>query len=89
MSTTQNLLTIKVHIDDDTGMYQVGELDYGVSMFAKNWVQEKTHGQCNRESLVNWLEHLADACKNNRPPFGDNHPASMDYSHQMKLNQNT
>lgn len=30
MSRTKELLSLEYHTDDDTGMYEVGEVDYGI-----------------------------------------------------------
>lgn len=78
MATTQDLITIKVHTDDDTGMYYVGEMDYGVPSTTEKWLKGERNGKTNRETLAEWLEHLAESCRNQHPPFGNNHRQSTD-----------
>jgi hypothetical protein len=80
MAVTQNILTVVVHVDDDTGMYYVGEMDYRVPSTTKKWLEEVD----NRDKLAQWLEHLADSCRCSRPPFGENYPESHGCSEQIE-----
>lgn len=60
------LLTVTVVTDDDTGMYQIGELDFGIRGTCGNYIEKPE----NREKLANWLQMLADRCRNSQSPFG-------------------
>lgn len=55
MAQTKTIIVIDYHYDDDTGMYEVGELDWGISGEADTYV--KTYG---REKLVEHLRKMAD-----------------------------
>lgn len=61
----QTLLKITVVTDDDTGTYQVGELDFGKTGHCEPFLKQPG----NRQRLVDWLRWLANACENGEPPF--------------------
>ncbi len=86
MSTTQDLITIKVHTDTDTGMHYVGEMDYRVPFSTKEWLQGECRGQSNRETLASWLEDLAESCRNHCPPFGTNYKKGPEAQGQIEMN---
>ncbi len=62
------LLSITVVTDDETGMYAIGELDFGVSGHCKPWFEADPK---NRKILTEFLTFLALACKQSRAPFRD------------------
>jgi hypothetical protein len=61
----QILLTITVITDDDTGIYQVGELDFGKTGHCETFLAKAE----NREMFVEHLRWLADAAENGTSPF--------------------
>lgn len=65
MSRSEVLLKIIVITDDDTGLYQIGELDFGKSGHCEKYLENAK----SRQVLVDWLRWLADAAENGTPPF--------------------
>jgi len=61
----KELLSITVITDDSTGIYQVGELDFGVSYTTKDWLDKSG----NREKLAYFLQWLSNQCRNSQTPF--------------------
>lgn len=55
MSQTKTIIEIDYHTDDETGMYDIGELDYGISGEATTYVEK-----FGREKLVAHLRRMAD-----------------------------
>ena len=39
MAYRKNLLTIDYHYDDDSGMYEIGEIDFGISAELENYIR--------------------------------------------------
>jgi len=66
MPERRKLITIEVITDDSTGIYQVGELDYGVPILTVDWLEAKPG---RRELLAKELRWLADQCVASNPPF--------------------
>ena len=61
------LLTISAVVDDDTGIYSIGELEYGVPVYdTVNWLDAKKE---RRKEFSKWLRMLADKAENNENPF--------------------
>lgn len=65
----QILLTVTEVTDDDTGIYNIGELEFGIRGTCYQYVAKKPE---NRERLADWLQMLADRCRNSQSPFGPN-----------------
>ena len=63
--TDDILLKVTIITDDDTGMYRIGELDFGILGMCYTYVEKPE----NRERLADWLQMLADRCRNNQSPF--------------------
>ena len=61
----QILLTITVITDDSTGIYHVGELDFGKTGHCEKFLEASE----NREMFVEHLRWLADAAENGTTPF--------------------
>ena len=61
------LLKVTIITDDDTGCYDVGELDFRVPLTTNDWLQSDPK---NRTRLTEHLRWLAAACEEERPPFG-------------------
>lgn len=57
MSQRKELLRVCYHSDDDTGMYKVGEIDFGVSMELENYI--KKYGSEGMKDILSALGHLA------------------------------
>ncbi len=57
MAQRKNLLTIDYHYDDETGMYEVGELDFGVSVRLLDYI--KKYGSKGRDAILAMLGYLA------------------------------
>lgn len=66
-ANVQNLLTITVHTDCDSGVYQIGEMDFSLPHPTLDWLSAE---EGNREKLAGWLEWLGDSCRKDYPPFG-------------------
>ncbi len=59
------LLKVTVVMDDDTGMYQIGELDFGKTCHCESFLEKPD----NRKKLVEWLRWLADTAEGGTEPF--------------------
>ena len=59
------LLKVTVVTDDDTGIYKVGELDFGITGYCESFLEKPG----NREKFVKWLRWLADAAEGGTQPF--------------------
>lgn len=67
MAQRKQLFSISYHYDSDTGMYQVGELDYGIDInLLSNYVS--TYGT---EGLASFLRDIADKIEGGHFPWGD------------------
>ena len=58
MSQTIALLTIEYHTDDESGVYDVGEVDYGISVGPLDDYL-KAYGENGRQEIVKILGFLA------------------------------
>ena len=58
MAQRRNLLSIDYHYDDDTGMYEIDELDYGISSVLGDYIQRNGY-----KDILSMLGHLAWAVK--------------------------
>jgi len=56
MSERVNLLSVSYHSDDDTGMYRVGEIDFGVSGTLETYLD--SYGQKGCGEILSALSHL-------------------------------
>ena len=61
----KELLCITVITDDETGIYKIGELDFGKTGYCEDFIKKPG----NRKKFVEWLRWLADAAENGKPPF--------------------
>jgi len=57
MSERRNLLSVSFHSDDDTGMYQVGEIDFGVNSNLDAYIKQYGYKAVN--DILSVLGHLA------------------------------
>lgn len=57
MSDRKQLLSISYHSDDDTGMYSVGEIDFGVNTELENYI--KKFGYDGVKDILSTLGYLA------------------------------
>jgi len=60
------LLTVSVVTDDSTGIWEIGELEFGVKGTCLEYLNRKPE---NRNKLANWLEMLARKCRSEQAPF--------------------
>lgn len=60
------LLKITAITDDSTGIYQIGDLDFGKTGHCENFFLEKPG---NRKKFVRWLRWLANAAEKGTAPF--------------------
>ena len=56
MSQRKELITIEYHSDDETGMYHVGEIDFGVSGVFDDYV--KRYGRKGIAEILQTMSHL-------------------------------
>jgi hypothetical protein len=63
------LLSVTRIVDDSTGCYNVGDLDFSVPCSTDEWLEKSPN---NRQKLSEWLRWLASRCEEKRPPFGNN-----------------
>ncbi|MBD3350021.1 MAG: hypothetical protein GF364_00865 [Candidatus Lokiarchaeota archaeon] len=57
MSRRKDLLSVSYHSDDDTGMYQIGEIDFGVNFELENYI--KKYKYKGVKDILAALGHLA------------------------------
>lgn len=65
MMKDQKLICVTVVTDDDTGMYDVGEMDFSVPWSTQAWLDREG----NRAKLADWLAELSRLCRDSAPPF--------------------
>lgn len=56
MSNRKYLLSVSYHTDDDTGMYYIGEIDYGISGELDEYL--KLYGHKGKDDIIKALAHL-------------------------------
>lgn len=56
MSKRKELITLEYHSDDDTGMYHVGEIDFGISGELDDYLER--YGQKGMDSILKIMSHL-------------------------------
>ncbi len=57
MANTKTLLTIDYHFDDETGMYHIGEIDFGIHGTLRGYIE--TYGYEGVKDILATLGHLA------------------------------
>ena len=57
MACRKNLLTVDFHYDDETGMHEVGEIDFGVNGLLKEYIEK--YGHDGVKNILSTLGHLA------------------------------
>lgn len=57
MAQRENLLTVKTTIDDETGMYEIGAIDFSVSGSLRTYLEE--YGNDGVKEILATLGHLA------------------------------
>lgn len=60
------LLTVSVVIDDDTGIWEIGELEFGIKPACLSYLNDEPE---NSDKLADWLEMLAQKCRARQTPF--------------------
>ena len=61
------LLEVTVVTDDSTGMWEIGELEYGAHVGSlREYLRDKP---ANRVKLADWLQMLANKCRDDKAPF--------------------
>lgn len=56
MSQRKDLIKINYHTDDDTGMYSIGEIDFGVSAELDNYLEH--YGRKGMDDILKTMCHL-------------------------------
>ncbi len=56
MSQTKKLLEVNYHTDDDTGMYKVGEIDFGIVGTLDEYLEK--YGREGAKEIILTLSHL-------------------------------
>jgi len=56
MSQRKELLSVSYHSDDETGMYQVGEIDFGISGILDEYL--KNYGYAGKKNIIDTLGYL-------------------------------
>ena len=56
MASRKQLLEITYHDDDDTGMYQVGEIDFGICGILDDYL--KRYGYAGKKDIIDTLGYL-------------------------------
>lgn len=76
------LLKVTVVTDDDTGIYQIGELDFGIPYTTHDYLKDTK----NREKLADWLKWLSEQCRKSKSPFEPmmNEQELRDFANSLK-----
>ncbi len=56
MSKRKTLLEVQYHSDDDAGMYQIGEIDFGISGLLDDYL--KNYGYAGKKNIIDTLGYL-------------------------------
>ena len=56
MAQTKTLLKVEYHSDDDTGMYQIGEIDFGICGELDEYLNH--YGYKGKKDIINTLGYL-------------------------------
>jgi len=56
MSQRKELLSVSYHSDDDTGIYQIGEIDFGISGILDEYL--KNYGYAGKKNIIDTLGYL-------------------------------
>ena len=59
MSATRQLLSVEYHTDDETGVYDIGEIDFGISAILDDYL--KSYGAAGKDEIVRTLAYLIHA----------------------------
>lgn len=60
------LMTINEVTDDSTGIWSVGELEFGIKHTCIEYLESKPE---NRKLLSDWLKMLSERCASGEHPF--------------------
>ena len=55
MAYRRKLVTVEYHYDDDSGMYHVGEVDFGISGELKEYCNQYPNGRKEVVAMLRWL----------------------------------
>ena len=56
MSQRKTLLEVEYHSDDETGMYKVGEIDFGISGLLDEYLEN--YGYVGKKDIIDTLGYL-------------------------------
>jgi len=56
MSQRKELLSVSYHSDDDTGIYQIGEIDFGINGILDEYL--KHYGYAGKKDIIDTLGYL-------------------------------
>lgn len=56
MSQRKTLLEVNYHSDDETGMYQIGEIDFGISGLLDEYLEH--YGYVGKKDIIDILGYL-------------------------------
>ena len=56
MASRKELLTVSFHDDDDTGMYEIGEIDFGIYGTLDDYL--KSYGYAGKKDIIDTLGYL-------------------------------
>ena len=56
MSQRETLLKVEYHSDDETGMYQIGEIDFGISGLLDEYLEH--YGYAGKKNVIDTLGYL-------------------------------
>ena len=88
MGQRKELLSVEYHSDDETGMYQVGEIDFGISGLLDEYL--KDYGYAGKKNIIDTLGYLIYEVEkrfreNNPSPAGQVETKSNRSSIEVKL----
>lgn len=61
MGQRKTLLTIDYHTDDETGIYEIGEIDFGIVGHLENYL--RSYGRRGKDEIIKALAYLMYAVK--------------------------
>jgi hypothetical protein len=57
MACRKNLLKVDYHYDDESGMYSIGEIDFGISAELEGYI--KRYGEKGKSDILAALDYLS------------------------------
>lgn len=77
MVQKMRLLSVEMVTDDETGLYEIGEFDFGIPVTTYDFLDDPKHGKRRRSQLAHFLHWMAVAIQRGELATWD-HPKQPD-----------